>query len=773
MRLRLSLTVAMVLVVASTQVAAHELPIRSYTIADGLADNRVHRIVLDSRGLLWICTSSGISRFDGSQFQSFGVPEGLPHPIINDLLETSDGDFWLASNGGGVIRFRVATAGPRYEAFSVDREPTSNRVNRLFRAADGTVWVGTDGGLFRMTERPQGSPGFTRVGLRRRGHPDEMVQVWSFADDREGTLWVGTRFGLVSILRGGRIVSYPVRQELETDHVYSLLYTHEDDVLWIGHQSGLALFKPPAAASYSSDGPIPEPLEDRSIVRVAAQQLAMQNGPAVTPHAPREAVYFATSQSGRVAFRNRSPSVAVGGDPRRRQWRRLRVFRRPVRQTRGPPAPNRYRLRGRGSRGKLVAGEADGRRSARGTPRVHHLPRIRWTGAVDRFGLRGPGRRAHRPQSGLACQSLRRSALPHRPRECAEAGTRCHVDGEPEGDRGSSRRLVVCDRRRAGPIFGHPARRGPRNGSPDDLHHARRPCSGQHQPSLRRFTRRHLDCQPGSRSRSADSMGSRVRPFSEVLRSGRLACVQFTQRLLRGRAPHAVHHASRRRHRALQREKLSGPVRCGRSPCWRHWRSDCRSGREVVVLEFGGRVSHRRSERRTSAASHRLAVEADAHRVGRSLGGRRAWQPLRGQRQRRRADRQCIDRRRVREPSHRQPLYHQRWVGWKRSERSVCGPLRAGSGSAPPRAFPTTSPRDATAVSRPGFASAACASRGSNCRYRPPERITSPVWSLRRGDRSWKLRSSGSTSPLATHSRSSIGWSAPVTTGACRARRGP
>jgi len=45
MRLRLSLTAAMVLVVASTHVAAHELPIRSYTTADGLADNCVHRII--------------------------------------------------------------------------------------------------------------------------------------------------------------------------------------------------------------------------------------------------------------------------------------------------------------------------------------------------------------------------------------------------------------------------------------------------------------------------------------------------------------------------------------------------------------------------------------------------------------------------------------------------------------------------------------------------------------------------------------------------------
>src|SRR5262249_16352020 len=156
--------------------------------------------------------------------------------------------------------FRVATAGPRYEMFAVDREPTTNRVNRLFRTTDGTVWVGTDGGLFRMSEPQQGGPRFTRVGLQRRGHPDEMTQIWSFAEDREGWVGVGTRFGVVSIHRGGRIVSYPVRQQLETDHVFSLLYSHDDDVLWIGHQSGLGLFKPPPAASYGTVAPVAGPL---------------------------------------------------------------------------------------------------------------------------------------------------------------------------------------------------------------------------------------------------------------------------------------------------------------------------------------------------------------------------------------------------------------------------------------------------------------------------------------------------------------------------------
>jgi signal transduction histidine kinase/ligand-binding sensor domain-containing protein len=275
-------------------VRARELPLRFFTTADGLADNRVMRIVTDSRGLLWICTNAGITRFDGSQFQSFGRAQGLPFPFINDLLETPDGNFWLASNGGGVILVRLsAAAASRYKVFSVSREPSTNRVNRLYRAPDGTIWAGTDGGLFRMTVGSDGRPVFARVPLRVRGHPEEMAQVWSFASDGEGSLWVGTRFGLVRMLPGGRIVSYAIREGLESDLVLSLLFTPEAGLLWIRHQSGVAIFKPPPASSYGSKPTTGDPFEDRSISRVVAAKQIPSTEP-VLPQAPGAAAYFET-----------------------------------------------------------------------------------------------------------------------------------------------------------------------------------------------------------------------------------------------------------------------------------------------------------------------------------------------------------------------------------------------------------------------------------------------------------------------------------------------
>jgi ligand-binding sensor domain-containing protein len=58
--------------------SSRELPIRTYTVGDGLGDDRVKRLKVDSHGLLWMCTSAGLSRFDGARFQNFGPAEGLP-----------------------------------------------------------------------------------------------------------------------------------------------------------------------------------------------------------------------------------------------------------------------------------------------------------------------------------------------------------------------------------------------------------------------------------------------------------------------------------------------------------------------------------------------------------------------------------------------------------------------------------------------------------------------------------------------------------------------
>src|SRR5207249_1264269 len=91
----------LLLMLAQSGLARGErLPIKRYTAADGLAHNNVQRIVRDSRGFVWFCTFEGISRFDGYGFATYGVDHGLPSPVVNDLLETRGGRYWVATGAG-------------------------------------------------------------------------------------------------------------------------------------------------------------------------------------------------------------------------------------------------------------------------------------------------------------------------------------------------------------------------------------------------------------------------------------------------------------------------------------------------------------------------------------------------------------------------------------------------------------------------------------------------------------------------------------------------
>ena len=240
------------LLLAATSVAtAERLPIKTYTTADGLAKDHVGRIVRDSHGFLWFCTSDGLSRFDGYNFTSYRVEDGLPFPVLNDMLEAGSGIYWLATNGGGVIRLDLnaglaaksdGSSKLRCATYSVGASSAANRVNNLYKDRAGNLWAGTDGGLYRL-DASDAEGTFRRVEVGLVSHPDELVQVWAMLEDGEGSLWVGTKFGLLRRTPDGQVMHYAVRPSAGTDHVLALLEDREGR-LWIGHESGLVVFKP-------------------------------------------------------------------------------------------------------------------------------------------------------------------------------------------------------------------------------------------------------------------------------------------------------------------------------------------------------------------------------------------------------------------------------------------------------------------------------------------------------------------------------------------------
>ena len=245
------------LLFAQTIGQAEQLPVRTYTTADGLPRDLILRIVRDSHGFLWFCTGDGLSRFNGYEFTTYGVEHGLPHPVINDLLETRRGVYWVATNGGGIARFNPTPsrneqpqARNLFTVYSVGDEPTSNRVNVLYEDHAGMVWAGTDKGLFRLDET-SGQATFRRVSLNLK-ELENQVAVRALVEDREGSLYVSTQgLGLLRILPDGRTVRYRIQPSPFSDLAESLLFDGEGR-LWIAHRggAGLVVFKPEPASSF-------------------------------------------------------------------------------------------------------------------------------------------------------------------------------------------------------------------------------------------------------------------------------------------------------------------------------------------------------------------------------------------------------------------------------------------------------------------------------------------------------------------------------------------
>jgi ligand-binding sensor domain-containing protein/two-component sensor histidine kinase len=247
-------------ILGARSVSAEQLPVRIYTTADGLPRDLILRIVQDSHGFLWFCTADGLSRFNGYEFTNYGVEQGLPHPVINALLETRRGVYWVATNGGGVARFNPSPSRSDqsqlrklFTAYRVGDEPTSNLVNVLYEDHAGQVWAGTDGGLFRLDET-NGDPTFRRVSLNPR-EPEHTMIVRGLVEDREGSLWVSTQgLGLMRRLPDGRTVHYDVQPSPLGDLCESLLFDGEGR-LWVAHRggAGLIVFKPEPASSFAVD----------------------------------------------------------------------------------------------------------------------------------------------------------------------------------------------------------------------------------------------------------------------------------------------------------------------------------------------------------------------------------------------------------------------------------------------------------------------------------------------------------------------------------------
>ena len=98
MHLFTSVVFVLLLLTASAQ----QLPLETYTPANGLVDARVIRMFQDSKGRIYFLTREGFSIFDGQRFSNYGDEGNKRTEIINGITEYKDGTVRLYSFDGNI-----------------------------------------------------------------------------------------------------------------------------------------------------------------------------------------------------------------------------------------------------------------------------------------------------------------------------------------------------------------------------------------------------------------------------------------------------------------------------------------------------------------------------------------------------------------------------------------------------------------------------------------------------------------------------------------------
>ena len=253
-----AIALLVLLIAATGSVGAEQLPIKTYTTADGLARDAINCIVRDSRGFLWFGTPEGISRFDGYKFTNFTTADGLPHRSVRDVLETRNGVIWLAT-GDGVVRlnprgFRFPVSDsirnsqsairnpsePLFTVYHPSEDNNARSISVLFEDHTGTIWCGTAGGVYQLEQAgDQIKFQFADLGMPSETGDDRFIE--SILEDRRGALWVATRgSGLYRRLPAGAVEHYTTQHGLAGNHVNALL-EDRNGRLWVATIRGLCL----------------------------------------------------------------------------------------------------------------------------------------------------------------------------------------------------------------------------------------------------------------------------------------------------------------------------------------------------------------------------------------------------------------------------------------------------------------------------------------------------------------------------------------------------
>ncbi|MCG2577189.1 regulator [Dechloromonas sp. XY25] len=252
-----------------TSVGAHEIdlktskPRNTFTRQQGLANEYVFAVGIDTEGYKWFGTNAGgASRYKDGKWKTYFPMHGLADYWIYSFANDKAGNLWIGT-WAGVNHYNVKTG--KFKTYV--KELINEWVYGLSVDNDGKVWFGTEGGVsmydgkrWRSWTHKDGLgadnvnnlQASANTGLGTRSRHDLTTQVeglssynpnytFSIHAAPDGVIWAGTWGGGVSRYDGKRWTNLTTQDGLAGNIVYSMA---QDDkgVFWFGTDKGLSRY---------------------------------------------------------------------------------------------------------------------------------------------------------------------------------------------------------------------------------------------------------------------------------------------------------------------------------------------------------------------------------------------------------------------------------------------------------------------------------------------------------------------------------------------------
>jgi len=266
-----------------TKYAARNQRFNQYTEADGLADKEIYAISADREGQFWLGTSRGIVTYDGTTFTNFSRDrnfadtkcraicidqknqiwigtegdglkmydgnsyrqfqpwDGIEGQLIQDIIEDSLGNIWIAMMDAGITRLSIDPRDSTGQTFQTSRFTQKNGlpINAIYDLHLDQwqrLWYATRGGGIGYLENDSTLVNFDR----NDGLPDLYVRT--LTEDSLGYLWGGTaNGGIFNVhLYGNQPVfsTFTETDGLTSNNIYAIVFQSENE-LWVGNQLGV------------------------------------------------------------------------------------------------------------------------------------------------------------------------------------------------------------------------------------------------------------------------------------------------------------------------------------------------------------------------------------------------------------------------------------------------------------------------------------------------------------------------------------------------------